>query len=102
LLAVALMNAAGGALGAEGLALAGRAFGEMTRLASSPADLWDGILATNADHVADAVAALVAELPARADRAAASRWTAEAFPRAAAWREGLAGRNAHAATGNRR
>ena len=40
LLAVALMTAAGEACGEAGLGVAGRAFREMTRLASSPPDVW--------------------------------------------------------------
>jgi len=62
-LAVALMAAAGEAVGERGLAHSGRAFDEMTRLAASPPDVWESILATNADYVAEAVAALIAALP---------------------------------------
>jgi prephenate dehydrogenase len=63
ILATALMTTAGNAVGPEGLAAAGPGFADMTRLASSPADLWRGILASNADFVAEAVTALVASLP---------------------------------------
>ena len=61
--AVALMSAAGEACGEAGLGGAGRAFREMTRLASSPQDLWRGILATNADFVGEALAAFARKLP---------------------------------------
>jgi len=63
LVAVALMSTAGEACGDAGLAVAGRAFREMTRLASSPQDLWRGILATNADFIAEALAAFESKLP---------------------------------------
>lgn len=85
LLAVALMNTAGGAVGEAGLALSGRAFGEMTRLASSPADLWEGILATNADYVAEAAAAMAAELPTRASLHV-TQWIEETFHQSGEWR----------------
>lgn len=89
LLAVALMNTAGGAVGGAGLALSGRAFGEMTRLASSPADLWSSILGTNADYVAEAAASLAAELPTRASRLGATSWIEEAFQQSGEWRRRL-------------
>ena len=63
LVADGLMSAAGEACGREGLALAGRAFRDMTRISSSPPDLWHGILATNADFVAEALRSLLGELP---------------------------------------
>ena len=64
ILATALMTTAGSAVGAEGLAAAGPGFADMTRLASSSADLWRGILATNADFISEALMAFVASLPA--------------------------------------
>jgi prephenate dehydrogenase len=70
LLAVTLMQTAEEACGPEMLAASGRAFRDMTRLASSPAHLWKGILATNADFVAEAARELVARLPASRDRVA--------------------------------
>jgi prephenate dehydrogenase len=66
ILATALMTTAGHAVGAEGLAAAGPGFADMTRLASSPAELWRGIIASNADFIAEALLALVASLPASA------------------------------------
>lgn len=63
LMAVALMTAAGEACGEDGLADAGRAFHEMTRLAWSPSDVWRGILATNGDFVAEALDTFTARLP---------------------------------------
>jgi prephenate dehydrogenase len=63
MLATALMTTAGNAVGLEGLAAAGPGFADMTRLASSSGDLWRGILATNADFIAEAIRALMATLP---------------------------------------
>src|SRR5438309_2220370 len=47
LTASALMQVVGDAVGQEGLALAGRGLADTTRLASSPADIWRDIAATN-------------------------------------------------------
>ena len=59
----ALMAASGEAVGAEGVAWSGRGFADMTRLASSPSDVWQGILDTNADFIADALTAIAEKLP---------------------------------------
>src|SRR5262249_28960798 len=58
----ALMKVIGEAVGPDGLALAGRGLGDTTRLASSPADIWKDIVATNADHVGRALDALIVVL----------------------------------------
>jgi prephenate dehydrogenase len=85
LLATALMNVAHDAVGDDGLAAAGPAFAEMTRLASSPSDLWQGILTQNADFTAEALERFVACLPG--DRQLAmGDWVREAFERAGAAR----------------
>lgn len=57
-----LMAASGEAVG-DGVAWSGRGFEDMTRLASSPSDVWQGILATNADFIADALGAIAEKLP---------------------------------------
>jgi prephenate dehydrogenase len=62
LLAVALMNTAAEACGESGVQSAGRAFGEMTRLARSPADLWKGIVETNRDCIEEALRDLIRHL----------------------------------------
>jgi prephenate dehydrogenase len=85
LLAVALMNATAAAVGDRGLSAAGRAFGEMTRLASSPPELWQGILARNADFVAEALKGFVGSLPT-GDELKDGRWIRDAFGRAGATR----------------
>jgi len=90
LLAVALMNTAGAAVGEAGLSLSGRAFGEMTRLAASPAEMWEGILATNADYVAEAAVAMANELPTREARLGVAQWVERTFQQAGEWRQRLA------------
>jgi prephenate dehydrogenase len=59
----ALMAASGEAVGAEGVEWSGRGFADMTRLASSSSDVWQGILETNADFIADALTGIAAKLP---------------------------------------
>jgi hypothetical protein len=58
----------------------------MTRVAASPVDLWQGILAHNADFVAEALRAFVAQLPAPAE-ASRAEWVSAAFDRARTARE---------------
>lgn len=82
IVAVALMNAAAGRLDGDSLSSGGRAFEEMTRLASSPADLWHGILSANSDFVVQALADFVAGLPDSGEFRDAT-WVREAFDRAA-------------------
>jgi prephenate dehydrogenase len=62
LAASALMHVVGEHAGADGLALSGRGLHDTTRLASSPADIWRDVAATNRDHVAAALADLIAVL----------------------------------------
>jgi prephenate dehydrogenase len=62
LTASALMQVVGDAVGAKGLALAGRGLVDTTRLASSPADIWRDVTATNADEIGAALDALIAVL----------------------------------------
>lgn len=62
LLAVALMNTAADGCGDAGLQQAGRAFAEMTRLARSPAPVWQGIVETNRDCIAAAIRELIDHL----------------------------------------
>jgi prephenate dehydrogenase len=59
LTASALMQVVGAAVGEQGLSLAGRGLADTTRLASSPADIWADIAATNADQLAPALDALI-------------------------------------------
>ncbi len=89
LAAVALMNAAGVSAGPQGLALAGRAFREMTRLAVSPPGLWQGIVASNDEYIAEALEALRRELDTLGVERPASGQLTEAFERAAAFHRQL-------------
>jgi len=88
LAASALMDAVGGAVGGGGLAVAGRGLMDTTRLASSPADVWRDICATNADAISGALDQLIDRLnDLRADLhrgealqavfGGAARWRAE-------------------------
>jgi prephenate dehydrogenase len=63
----ALMAASGAAVGKDGVAWSGKGFADMTRLASSSPDVWQGILDSNADFIADALGALSAKLPTSAE-----------------------------------
>lgn len=87
LLAVALMNTTGAAVGEAGLAVSGRAFAEMTRLAASPPDLWRGILESNADFVSEAFASMAAALEAGRRAPRDFDRLADEFERARTWRE---------------
>lgn len=62
LAASALMHVVGEHAGADGLALAGPGLRDTTRLASSPADIWRDIAASNQDNIARAIDELVAVL----------------------------------------
>jgi prephenate dehydrogenase len=89
LTASALMHVVGDAVGDEGLALAGRGLADTTRLASSPADIWQDIAATNADQIGPALDALIAVLQSlRRELTGGDRLT-EVFSDAARWRDRL-------------
>ena len=57
-----LLETVGSTVGESGLALSGPGLADTTRLAASPGGLWAGILAANADHVAEAMTSLEAAL----------------------------------------
>lgn len=86
ILGAALMAAADRGIGDLGVDVAGPAFGEMTRLASSPPEMWRAVLAENADFVADALACLAAELPSVADLQSGA-WVRDVLRPAGAARE---------------
>jgi prephenate dehydrogenase len=88
LAASALMEVVGRGASDDGLRLAGKGLADTTRLASSPADVWRDICATNSDKIGEALDVLIAQLTAlRADLKdggtlevtfeAAARWRAE-------------------------
>jgi len=87
LTASALMQVVGEAVGEDGLGLAGRGLVDTTRLASSPAEIWKDIAATNADELGPALDALIALLQdLRRDLPVGERLT-EIFSTAAGWRD---------------
>jgi prephenate dehydrogenase len=89
LTASALMQVVGDAVGQSGLSLAGRGLADTTRLASSPADIWRDIAATNADEIGPALDALIALLQdLRLDLRDGDRLS-DVFADAARWRAGI-------------
>jgi prephenate dehydrogenase len=89
LTASALMQVVGEAVGHDGLALAGRGLADTTRLASSPADIWRDIAATNADEIGPALDAMIGVLQElRTDLRNGDRLE-EIFTEAARWRGAL-------------
>ena len=85
----ALMHVVGTAAGDEGLSLSGRGLQDTTRLASSPADIWKEVCATNADEIGAALDALVEVLQRlRADLTAGDELQ-KTFDSANLWREAL-------------
>jgi prephenate dehydrogenase len=90
LTASALMQVVGDAVGQDGLNLAGRGLADTTRLATSPADIWTDIAATNADEIGRALDELIALLQElRRDLPHGERLT-EVFDAAGRWRERIA------------
>ena len=92
LTASVLMHVVGDAIGEDGLALSGRGLADTTRLASSPADIWRDICATNADEIGVALDALILELRAVRDNLTDSRTIDRFFESASRWRATLAAR----------
>ena len=82
----ALMEVVGDAVGEEGLALAGRGLQDTTRLASSPAEIWTGICATNADEIAEALDALISTLQELRSGLSADETMTRVFEAAQHWR----------------
>ena len=92
LTASVLMHVVGDAIGEDGLALSGRGLADTTRLASSPADIWKDICATNADEVRVALDALIVELGQVRDNLTDGRTIDRVFDSASRWRAALAAR----------
>jgi len=83
------MAVIGDAVQQDGLALAGRGLIDTTRLAGSPAGIWQDIAATNADELRAALSAVIDVLTdLRADLDSGDR-LAEVFSTANRWRETL-------------
>jgi len=89
LTASALMDVVGEAVGQDGLALSGKGLADTTRLASSPADIWKDIAATNADEIGSALDALIAVLQALRRDLLEGDKLVEVFNDATRWRRTL-------------
>jgi prephenate dehydrogenase len=90
LTASVLMAVVGAHAGEEGLGLAGRGLRDTTRLASSPADIWRDVAATNADHLAEAIEALIGVLQRlKDDLGGDTAVLDEVFASAAGWKRVL-------------
>jgi prephenate dehydrogenase len=89
LTASALMHVVGEHAGEEGLALSGRGLRDTTRLATSPADIWRDVAATNRDHVARAIDDLIAVLGSMRDDLDRGASVEQVFASAARWKRAL-------------
>jgi prephenate dehydrogenase len=89
----ALMHVIGGHAGIDGLALSGRGLRDTTRLASSPADIWSDIVATNGDYIGRALDDLIAVLQRLRDDDRGGELQ-RIFESAARWKEALESRDA--------
>lgn len=85
----ALMHVVGDAAREEGLGLSGRGLQDTTRLASSPADIWREVCATNADEIGSALDALIGVLRQLRADLQTGRSIDEVFESANLWRETL-------------
>jgi prephenate dehydrogenase len=89
LTASALMQIVGNEVREDGLALAGRGLIDTTRLAASPADIWQDIAATSADEIGSALDALIARLQELRRDLEDGDDLAAVFADAARWRAAL-------------
>jgi prephenate dehydrogenase len=85
----ALMHVVGGTAREEGLSLSGRGLQDTTRLASSPADIWKEVCATNADEIASSLDALISVLRQLRADLQTGKSIEEVFESANLWRETL-------------
>jgi prephenate dehydrogenase len=89
LTASALMHIVGVAAGREGLTLSGRGLQDTTRLASSPADIWKEVCATNADEIGVALDSLIAVLQTLRGNLENGSSIESVFASANTWREAV-------------
>ena len=89
LAASTLMHVVGTTAEGSGLALAGRGLSDATRLASSPADIWRDICATNSDAIGTALDELITELQMLRGSLESGEAMDRIFASAAAWRARL-------------
>jgi prephenate dehydrogenase len=85
----ALMEVVGEATSSSGLRLAGRGLAETTRLASSPADVWREVCASNAGDIGVALDQLIARLQQLRAGLTDAATVDRVFERAAHWRSEL-------------
>ena len=85
----ALMDVVGNAVSEKGLSLAGQGLLDTTRLASSPASVWEDICATNADVIGPALDALIARLSEIRNNLREEKAVDTLFDNAARWRAAL-------------
>ena len=85
----ALMHVVGEAAGRKGLDLSGRGLADTTRLASSPADIWKEVCATNPDEVGSALDALIKVLQDMKGDLKSGGAIDRVFESANAWRDVL-------------
>ena len=85
----ALMHVVGEAAREDGLSLSGRGLQDTTRLASSPADIWKEVCATNADEIGSALDALISVLRQLRADLQTGRSIDDVFESANLWRETL-------------
>src|SRR5687768_210991 len=85
----ALMHVVGEAAREEGLSLSGRGLQDTTRLASSPADIWKEVCATNADEIGSSLDALISVLRRLRADLQTGKSMDEVFESANLWRETL-------------
>ena len=85
----ALMHVVGEAAREEGLSLSGRGLQDTTRLASSPADIWREVCATNVDEIGSALDALITVLRHLRDDLETGKSIEAVFESANLWRETL-------------
>jgi prephenate dehydrogenase len=85
----ALMHVVGEAAREDGLSLSGRGLQDTTRLASSPADIWKEVCATNVDEIGSALDALIAVLRQLRADLQTGKSIDDVFESANLWRETL-------------
>jgi prephenate dehydrogenase len=85
----ALMEVVGEATASSGLRLAGRGLVDSTRLASSPADVWRAVCASNAGDIGAALDQLIARLQQLRAGLTDAATVDRVFERAAHWRSEL-------------
>ena len=82
-----MLHVIGESVGREGLALSGRGLADPTRLASSPASVWNDICSTNSDFIGGALDELIAALSDIRTNLKSTEAIDKVFASANKWRE---------------